>query len=370
VLDAEKSVLGQPSPYPNPLAASNIGVPGMVRQFQNQQDYQNYFNTISALQRQNMALGHEENLGKIMDTALKQEPIAPGGYGMLRQLFPGLPDASPQFAQNTNAAAQAAITEKVGRGWGPMLMGGAQPPGGVLPIPQVAGQSSAPVTVGAPAIVQAARENSAGRVAAAQAAAAAAHTPKHEVTLGRSGLPLETKDTTYPGYTQPSSTGAPTGLPALVRPAPGSQNTGGDNINVPGYSGPNELLGGMNPDAAIGGSAPLGAGSAAATPTTATTPPVTTTLPPATKTAPAKSVAAAQAAPTTAPTAPSTPTGPSSADLERALQEAHARDPRMYADMQNALNEKKAAAIEVQPNGDVKIRGQSGRLYLIYKKPR
>lgn len=227
VLESEKAVQTGLPTYSNPMAPAYIGIPAMVRQRQNQEDYQGYFNTISALQQQNLRQQQEEIRGKMLDAALKQNTLNPGSYRTTQAGMPGvLPDLSPEAEYNARQTAGAVATGAAGRGIGAMMLGGAQYPGGVLPVPHMYGDTSPPVTQGAPAVVQAAGIRAAGEQAAAgiRAGATGGTTVQDLGTVGPDGVfhPAQRTITNKTPAGGTRALGGPPGLSSAIPSAPGS----------------------------------------------------------------------------------------------------------------------------------------------------
>jgi len=172
------------------LANKNMGVAGtqlMVEQGRNalaQSDYHDYFNKVSQMQQQNMALGQQEAALTGFTHLVDAEGKTPGALAAARgsSIFGGLiPQNTGDVEQSALAGANASNMEKFGRGAGPMMMGGAQFPGG-LNIPQARGAPPVNIPVGPTPLEKAAVTNANSRLGAAAIGAQGRDAPELNMT--------------------------------------------------------------------------------------------------------------------------------------------------------------------------------------------
>ena len=204
----------------NPMAAANLMIPEMQRNFQAQDAYHQQMLDNNLLQRQNIAQAAQEAKMKGITSLL--EHVQPGTLAAARSVLGDMvPDAASSSALELSAQqkADAANAANLGKG----NEGGVVPSASAVP---------AGFSVTSPGLVQAAGINAAGRVQAAGIGAAGANKSYTESIV--------TPDPTRPWETFKTHTagggggrGAPAGLSGVVPPSNNS------------YEGqPNPFLGG------------------------------------------------------------------------------------------------------------------------------
>jgi hypothetical protein len=226
VLESEKAVQTGLPTYSNPMAPAYIGIPAMVRQRQNQQDYQNYFNTISALQQRNMNLQQQENQVNALDKLSTANAAVPGTWSNVAPSLGGLvPQISPEAAENARRAFDAKNQGLLLRGAGQAALGGFQFPGG-LNVPVAAGEQPQVLPQGAPAVAQAAaiRGDAEKTAAGIRAGATGGTTVQDLGTVGPDGVfhPAQRTITNKTPAGGTRASGGPPGLSSAIPSAPGS----------------------------------------------------------------------------------------------------------------------------------------------------
>lgn len=224
VLESEKAVQNGLPTYSNPMAPAYIGIPAMVRQRQNQQDYQNYFNTISALQQRNMGLQAQENLTNAADKIGQLDLKSPGSWNSIAPLL-GLQPLTPEVQANNQTAFGAGLAGPYLRGVGAAAASGVQFPNGVN-MPTAAGLPPSVLPMGPSSLEKAAGIRAAGEQAAAgiRAGATGGTTVQDLGTVGPDGVfhPAQRTITNKTPTGGTRASGGPPGLSSAIPSAPGS----------------------------------------------------------------------------------------------------------------------------------------------------